>query len=64
MTLSMLSVKTGIYKLIFAKKISDEFIISTPMNLNYKFILDLKIKILYLKQVFLAIERNKHTQSK
>lgn len=48
-TLSMLSVKTGIYKLIFAIKILDGFIISTPMNLNYKFILDLNIKILYLK---------------
>lgn len=49
MTLSMLSVKTGIYKLVFAIKVSDGFIISTPINLNYKFILDLKIKILYLK---------------
>lgn len=49
MTLSMLSVKTGIDKLIFAIQILDGFTISAPMNLNYKFILDLKIKILYLK---------------
>lgn len=45
----ILSVKGDIYKLIFAIKILDGFILSTPRNLNYKFILDLNIKILYLK---------------
>lgn len=42
----MLSVKSGTYKLTFAIKIMDGFIVSTPMKHNYKFILDLNIKIL------------------